>query len=598
MSLTFVLTIFCLLIAEALIIDQPLNTGRSGLFAEQWNFVIDFSGHHSFTIYHSVNGDERHYNTSDDFSPAGLERLWDLVGPVEPPPFTTTRAAQTPIAVPSSPPALYPEWFSPNPRNILPDLKLPKGFVFGVATAAYQVEGATKNEGKGPSIWDWNSRQPGGVIDNTTGDVVDLQYYLYKQDVARVAAIGVNAHSFSISWARIFPFGTADSPVNQAGLVHYSDVIDSHIQAGVEPIVTLFHWDTPLALQAYYGGFTSPQIVDDFVNYAKTVFRAFNGRVKTWYTFNEPRVYCGFISGYPFNQTLTPDVNSSTAPYHCVYNLLRAHAGAVKAFRTMNISGEISFKNDDFVGPPWRANNAEDIEASERHTAFRIGVLSDPVYTTGDWPKIMTDTLPPEYLPRFTEEEKKDLLGSADFYAIDSYRAQYISAPTDGMEACVSNPSHPLWPDCNVVQLVDTNGWAVGPSPDPLSQAWLQATPNLLRPYLRELQRRWPTNKMYITEFGFVEPFEQLRTELFRITEDVTRTNYFMTYLGEILLAIHEDKLPIAGIFAWAMIDNAEWNSGTSARFGIQHVNYTTLERTYKRSALSLSEFFKVHLSE
>jgi len=415
--------------------------------------------------------------------------------------------------------------------------------------------------------------------------------------VARVVPLGVNAHSFSISWARIFPFGTADSPVNQAGLDHYSDLIDYHLKSGVEPVVTLFHWDTPLSVQAYYGGFTSPKIVDDFVNYAKTVFKAYNGRVKTWYTFNEPRVYCGEVAGYPFNISLAPGVNSSTAPYQCSYNLLRAHAGAVKAFREMNISGEIAFKTDDFVGIPWRANSTDDFNANERHAAFRIGAFADPVYTTGDWPKIMTDTLPPSYLPRFTEQEKKDLKGSADFFAIDAYRTQYIMAPPDGLAACVSNPSHPMWPECNTPVLFDSNaGWANGPSPDPASDAWLQATPNFLRASLRALQTRWPTKKMYISEFGFVEPFEEDRTELFRITEDVTRTNYYMTYVGEILLAIHEDKLPIAGIFAWAMVDNAEWGSGTSAKFGIQHVNYTTLERTYKRSALQLSEFFKGRL--
>ncbi|KAF8964495.1 glycoside hydrolase family 1 protein [Flammula alnicola] len=533
-----------------------------------------------------------------DFSPTGLQRLWDVVGPVEPPPYTTTRVPQLPIPLPSAPPALYPSWFSPTPSDILPNLTLPKGFFFGVATAAYQVEGAVKNEGKGPTMWDWNSRQPNGVVDNTTGDVVDLQYFLYKEDVARVAAIGVNAHAFSISWARIFPFGTADSPVNQAGLDHYSDLIDYHLQNGVEPVATLFHWDTPLSVQAYYGGFTSPRIVNDFVNYAKAVFKAYNGRVKTWYTFNEPRVYCSQIAGYPFNVSLAPGVNSSTAPYQCEYNLLRAHAGVVKAFRDMKIEGEISFKNDDFVGIPWRSNNTDDAAAVERHAAFRIGVFSDPAYKTGDWPKIMTDTLPPSYLPRFTEQEKKDNLGSADFFAIDSYRTQFIAAPPDGLAACISNTSHPLWPECHSVVLVDPNGWAAGISPDPLSDSWLQATPNFLRQSLRDLQARWPTKKMYISEFGFVEPFEELRTDLFRITEDVTRTNYFMSYLGEILLAIHEDKLPIAGIFAWAMIDNAEWSSGTSAKFGIQYVNYTTLERTYKRSALSLSEFFKVHLEK
>ncbi|KAJ3513198.1 hypothetical protein NLJ89_g3092 [Agrocybe chaxingu] len=357
-----------------------------------------------------------------DYSATGLEKIWDLVGgPVSPPPFTTTRVPCTPIPVPT-PPSLYPEWFSPRPANLLPNLKFPEGFVFGVATAAFQVEGAAKADGKGPSIWDWNSRQPGGVPDGSTGDVVHLQYYLYKEDVERVAALGVNAHSFSISWARIFPFGTADSPLNQAGLDHYSDVIDYHLQAGVEPIVTLFHWDTPLALHAYYGGFMAPESVDDFVHYAKTVFKAYNGRVKTWFTFNEPRGFCGFFgsSQFTFGAILPPPLNVSSAPFHCIYNILRAHAGAVKdllrtktpAFREMGIEGEISFKSENFIGPPWRANSTEDAEASERRTAFQIGIFADPVFITGDWRKILTDTLSPEYLPRLTEEEKKDILGA------------------------------------------------------------------------------------------------------------------------------------------------------------------------------------------
>ncbi|KAF7303850.1 Glycoside hydrolase family 1 protein [Mycena indigotica] len=551
-----------------------------------------------------------------DFSPAGLEALWNLVGPVEAPPFTTTvTPTSTHVSLPSPPPPLYPSFYAPAPKDVLPGLKFPPGFKFGVATAAYQVEGAVKDEGKGPTIWDWNSRQPGAVGDNTTGDVVDLQYFLYKEDVLRVAALGVNAHSFSISWARILPFATKDSPINKAGIEHYSDLIDYHIAHGVEPVATLFHWDTPLALAVYYGGFTSPKVVDDFIHYAKTVFAAYNGRVKTWYTFNEPRVFCSQVGGYPFNISLAPGVNASTAPYRCSYNLLKAHAGAVKgisilyinrfrnsdlppAFREMKIQGEIALKSDDFIGIPWRSNSTDDSLAVERHAAFRIGAFADPLYTTGDWPKIMTDTLPPEYLPRFTEQEKKDNLGSADFFAIDSYREQFVSAPLDdgGIAGCIHNTTHPLWPECHSVVLFDSNaGWAAGISPDPLS-SWLQATPNTLRSFLKGLQERWPTKKMYISEFGFVEPFEELRTEMFRITEDVARTDYFMTYLGQILLSIHEDEVPIAGAFAWAMIDNAEWGSGTSAKFGIQHVNYTTLERTYKRSALSLAEFFKSHL--
>ncbi|KAK7054366.1 hypothetical protein VNI00_003560 [Paramarasmius palmivorus] len=527
-----------------------------------------------------------------NYSPEDLDRLWDVVGPVTPPPFTTTRVPELPIPLPSPPPPLYPSWFSPEPKNILPDLKFPEGFIFGVDTAAFQVEGAVKDEGKGPSVWDFITHQPGAVVDNTTADIADLQYFLYKEDTARVAALGVNAHSFSISWARIFPFGAADSPVNQAGLDHYSDLIDYSLQLGVAPVVTLFHWDTPLALQLSYGGFVSGEIVNDFVNYATTVFEAYNGRVKTWYTFNEPAVFCGQVAA--LNISFPVGVNSSNAAYRCSYNLLKAHAGAVKAFREKNITGEIAFKNDNFVGTAWRANSTEDAEAVERHAAFQIGIFSDPVYK-GDWPKILTDTLSEDYLPRFTEEEKNDILGSADFYAIDSYRSQYVSAPEEGIEACVSNPSNPLWPTCNVVKEFDSDaGWAIGISSDPRTE-WLQVTPFQLRPYFSELQKRWPTNKMYIAEFGFAEPFEGIREpqELYRITEDVARTNYYMAYLGEVLLAIHEDKLPIAGIFAWAMVDNMEWTSGLSTRFGIQYVNYTSLERHYKRSAFALAHIYE-----
>ncbi|THU85114.1 glycoside hydrolase [Dendrothele bispora CBS 962.96] len=535
---------------------------------------------------------------SRDFSPSGLEELWDVVGPVEPPPFTTTVIPETPVVLPSPPPRLYPSFYANSPKDILPDLKFPEGFFFGVDTAAYQVEGAVKDEGKGPSMWDWASRQPDAIADNTTADIVDLQYFLYKEDVARVAALGVNAHSFSISWARILPFGTADSPINQEGVDHYRDLINYHLESGIEPVVTLFHWDLPLALQAYYGGFSSPKIVDDFVHYAKTVFKAYNGSVNVWYTFNEPNVYCGQIATYPFNVTLADGLNATTAPFHCAYYLLKAHAGAVKAFREMGIVGEIAFKNDDFVGVPWRTNSTEDSEAVERHAAFQIGIFSDPVYTTGDWPQIMKDTLSPEILPRFTEEEKADILGTADFFAIDCYRQQYISAPDNGLEACLSNTSDPNWPRCNVVQTFDSNaGWNIGAFSSP-GTPWLEDTSRFLRGYLKDLQARWPTNKIIASEFGFTQAFESQKPDLASIKEDTDRINYLMSYLGEMLLSIHEDKIPLKGAFIWAMVDNAEWGSGLNTRFGIQYVNYTTLERSYKRSAIALSEFFEVHLQK
>jgi beta-glucosidase/6-phospho-beta-glucosidase/beta-galactosidase len=335
--------------------------------------------------------------------------------------------------------------------------------------------------------------------------------------------------------------------------------------------------------------------VDGF-SYAVTVFKAYNGRVKTWYTFNEPRVYCPQVAGFPFNESLAQGVNASTAPFHCSYNLVNAHVAAVRAFRELNISGEIAFKNDDFVGVPWRANSTEDQEAVERHAAFGIGMFSDVMYTTGDWPQVVKDTLGEDWLPRFTPEQIKENLGTVDFFAIDSYRAQYVAAPPGGIEACTTNPNHPLFPDCNVVMNFDssTGGWAVGWTAD-TGTPWLQGTPRLIRGYFKELNRRWPFDKLYISEYGFTEPLERSFTELYQFKEDITRTTYFLTYLGEALLSIHEDGIPIAGAFSWAIMDNAEWNSGLSTRFGIQYVNYTTLERHYKRSAMALSEFFEAH---
>ncbi|KAK0451444.1 glycoside hydrolase superfamily [Desarmillaria tabescens] len=538
-----------------------------------------------------------------DYTPEGQEKLWDIIGPVEPPPFTTTRIPGAAVTLPPSPPPLYPTFYAPLPKDVLPGLKFPKGFIFGVDTAAYQVEGATKNEGKGPTImhYRYNADLATEIV---VGDVVDL-HFLYKEDVQLrppwchcaffLACIGIQVTrllrtmSRSISWARIYPFGAADSPINIAGTIHYSDGL---WRGACCNFVEIVHWETPLALKAYYGAFTSPEIVDDFVNYAKTVFKAYNGRILlTSHVLIVARlqpilsvhilIYQTPSASLPLriDATLVPGVNSSAAPYRCTYNLLKAHAGVVKD-----------------LGTPWRNNSTEDALAVECHAAFQIGIFSNFVYTTGDWPNIVGDTLPSEYLLRFTDQEKRDILGSADFFAIDSYRSQWVRASVEGIDACVANTSHPLWPVCNEPVLFDSDyGWAIGPAADPLA-TWLQATPVAVGTLLKDLHSRWPSNKLYVSEFGFAGPYENEKTDLSQIKEDVDRTNYFLTYLGEMLLCIHEDGVPIQGAFAWAMLDNAEWASGTSVRFGIQHVNYTTLERTYKCSALSLAEFFASHL--
>ena len=242
-----------------------------------------------------------------------VENLWNLfVGPVSTAAINTTVSA-TPVPTNEliPPPGLsYSSFLTGQQIPMMSkneSWKFPAGFWWGVASAAYQVEGAAKDEGRGPSIWDvLLHRVTGYSVANQTGDIADNQYYLYKQgqylclpvhslladcetDIARIAALGVKTYSFSISWSRVFPFG--NGPINELALAHYDDVIDTCIEYGVEPAVTLYHWDMPLNLQNTYGGWLGPQIVDDFVAYARVIFGRYGNKVPRWFTVNEPIVF-------------------------------------------------------------------------------------------------------------------------------------------------------------------------------------------------------------------------------------------------------------------------------------------------------------------
>ena len=168
------------------------------------------------------------------------------------------------------------------------DLKLPEGFAWGLSASAYQIDGAAQDGGRGPSIWDLLAhRVPGWVVDGTTGDVLGQHYYLYKQDFARLKAFGTPWYSPSISWPRLFPFGKG--PVNEEAVKHYDEYIATMVKNGITPALSLFHWDTPLALFNEYGAWSSPKIVDDYVNYAKWVITRYDKYVPVWFTINEPQ---------------------------------------------------------------------------------------------------------------------------------------------------------------------------------------------------------------------------------------------------------------------------------------------------------------------
>ena len=339
------------------------------------------------------------------------------VGPVEVGPITTT---VSPTPEPSSYPR--PGHFHPLVPTYEPDLadvRLPANFLWGVSSSAYQIEGAAKDGGKGPSIWDLIShRQVNAVADNTTGDVVASHYFLYKQDFARLKALGIPSFSPSFSWGRIFPFGRG--PVNEQGVAHYDSVIGEMLAQGITPAITLFHWDTPLALFNEYGAWIDEKIVDDFVSYAKFVIERYDEHVPVWFTFNEPQ-YCNWqFSLYPAGKYYPAYQGIEGGPrarFLCGHYTLLAHARVVKWYKEeFKGRGRITFKNS---GNYYVANSSSEADqiATQRQYDFSIGWFGGP-WTDGDYPQSLKDTLG-DILPEFTQEEKDLIKGSCDFYAID-----------------------------------------------------------------------------------------------------------------------------------------------------------------------------------
>ncbi|KAI9650373.1 hypothetical protein NHQ30_000386 [Ciborinia camelliae] len=528
-----------------------------------------------------------------------VQQLWDLfVGPIETAAITTT---VSPTPIPTSelippPPLYYPS--SPSGAEMPlaqknESWKFPSGFWWGVSSAAYQMEGAAADEGRGPSVWDVLTHGASSkiMVVNDTGDVGPNQYYLYKQDIARIAALGVPYYSFSISWSRILPFGKGQ--VNELALKHYQDVIDTCIEYGIQPVVTLFHWDTPLFLQNTYGGFLSSEIIEDFTAYAKIVFSRYGDKVPHWITINEPYVFCGIdtIPHY-FTAVTIPTVEQ---PYYCGHNVLLAHAEAYHLYKSLGFNGTVSFKSSGGYKVPL-TNSTDDAIAAQRAWDFGEGWFANPVYLNGDYPHYLKTYL--ETIPiAFTEEQKARINGTADFFAHDAYTASYYSVPDSGFDNCTSNSSHSLFPVCSNNTYVSPGGWGIGAAADPLA-GWLHNTVDWVPAFLKYIQETWPSRGgIVVSEFGFADPFEYQKTLLADIRTDTNRSLYYKQYMEAILLAINEG-VNVVGCLAWSIVDSLEWNSGYNLKFGLQHVDLATGKRTYKASFFEYVHAFKVYAED
>ncbi|XP_059431255.1 beta-glucosidase 13-like isoform X1 [Corylus avellana] len=470
----------------------------------------------------------------------------------------------------------------------------PAGFIFGTASAAYQYEGAANEGGRGKSMWDtYTHRYPERILDGSNGDVAVDQYHRYKEDVGIMKEMGVDAYRFSISWPRILPKGKLSGGVNREGIKYYNNLINELLDKGLKPFVTIFHWDVPQTLEDEYGGFLSPRIVDNFRDYAELCFKEFGDRVKYWITVNEPHVFSsgGYANGQsaPGRCSSWQNLNctggdSSIEPYLVAHNLLLAHAAVVQLYKQKyqaTQKGVIGITLDASWFVP--ISNAEhNRNAALRALDFALGWYLDPL-TNGDYPHSMR-SLVGNRLPKFTKEQSKLVKGSFDFIGLNYYTSNYAAyAPH-------LNSGKPSYLTDFLVNLtIERNGIPIGPV---AASSWLAVYPRGLLDLLLYVKGKYHNPLIYITENG-VDESNNATLSLEEALMDTHRIEYYNGHLSYLRKAIM-DGVNVKGYFAWSLLDDFEWGSGYTIRFGIHYVDYKNgLKRHPKLSAHWFKNFLK-----
>ncbi|TKY49532.1 Beta-glucosidase 12 [Spatholobus suberectus] len=470
----------------------------------------------------------------------------------------------------------------------------PAGFIFGTASAAYQYEGAAKDGGRGASIWDtFTHKYPDKIQDKSTGDVAVDQYHRYKEDIAIMKYMNLDAYRFSISWSRILPKGKLSGGINQEGVKYYNNLINELLANGLQPFVTLFHWDLPQALEDEYSGFLSPHIIDDFQDYAELCFKQFGDRVKHWITLNEPWSYS--MDGYAIgmfapgrcSKWINPNCtggDSGKEPYLVSHHQLLAHATAVQVYKKkyqVSQKGVIGITLVSHWFVPF-SNNKLDKDAAKRAVDFMFGWFMGPL-TSGNYPQSMR-SLVGRRLPKFSKQQAKLINGSFDFLGLNYYTSYYASnAPK------LSNAKANYNTDSNANLTTQRNGILIGPM---AASNWLYVYPKGFRELLLYTKEKYNNPLIYITENG-IDEFNDPTLSLEEALVDTYRIDYYYRHLFYLQLAIR-DGVNIKGYFAWSLLDNFEWNSGYTVRFGINFVDYKNgLKRYQKLSAKWFKNFLK-----
>jgi beta-glucosidase len=423
--------------------------------------------------------------------------------------------------------------------------RFPAGFLFGTATAAYQIEGGHDADGKGPSIWDAFCRQPGAISTGETGDVACDHYHRWREDVALLRDLGCSAYRLSISWPRVVPKGSG--AVNEAGLAFYERLVDELLEKGIRPFVTLYHWDLPQALQER-GGWSAPETVAAFGRYADVVARRLGDRVRDWMTLNEPEVvaFAGHYVGVH-----APGIRDFGTAVGVSHHLLLAHRAAADAIRAAYADARVGIALN--LSPCDPASDAPaDADAAARMDGYLNRWFLDPLFGRG-YPKDMLQLYRP-YFDRGQELDGYD--GALDFLGVNYYSRRIVRAGAGPLRADRVDPEGA---ERTAI------GWEVHPAS--------------FRKLLARLHRDYTPRHMYVTENGAAYDDVVVDDRV----DDPARVAFLARHFDAAATAVAEG-VPLRGYFIWTLMDNFEWSHGTSKRFGIVHTDYPTQRRRVKAS--------------
>lgn len=432
-----------------------------------------------------------------------------------------------------------------------PKLVFPKDFLWGAATSAYQIEGAWDQDGKGLSIWDTFSALPGKTYKGATGKIAADHYHRLKEDLKLMKEIGLNSYRFSVAWTRIQPDGSGS--VNQKGLDFYDRLVDGLLEAGIEPIMTLFHYDLPQTLQDR-GGWPVRETAQRFGEYASILSAHYSDRVSYWITHNEPWVTA--VIGH-FTGEHAPGSQDPTAAMQAAHHLLLSHGLAARALRD-NAKRQIKVGIALNLTPVHPASNSpEDIAAAMRYDGFANRVILDPIFR-GRYPQDVLDSFGP-FFPQPEEHDLEIISTPLDFVGINYYTRAVVR----------DEPGFPF------IQAVP-----VMPEGSEYSQMW-EIYPEGIFELIQRMRKEYGCEHILITENGIPVPDGVDYDDRVR---DSRRIRYLHDHIAQVHRAI-ADGAPVEGYLVWSLLDNFEWKYGYSMRFGLVYVDFDHQARYIKDSA-------------